>query len=258
MRYVAPMIVGTLVALAPLMTANAASSDEVATLSGDGISGATSSLLGLGIGLDLGLGLDACGHIDVSASAGCEVITGVDATLSCDHLHFGLAGYAECAAHCDASASVACRADRRGDCLAGCGFGLGFDAAAWCEADCAADVEVDCAAMVASGQCDNYLDCEIAAVASCEAECSVVADLWLFASCGVQCGTACRASCEADANLDCQVGCATDLYTDISLACEADINADGALFCDGQYVNGVINLDACVQALLSLDIDVHL
>jgi hypothetical protein len=231
MRSIANILVGTLVLAAPLFVSLDASANSRV------------------------LEVEACGSLDLSAAVSCEVAGNLNTSVSCDPVNLSLEACAECALGCDANASIRCTAGCQLGCAVDCALNLNLDAALYCQAGCEADAQVVCAAKVAKGQCDSLVECEIAAYASCEAECSAAADLSVLATCGLKCGAACEAKCDAKANLNCQIDCQTNLYASLEAKCEADLDANAALFCDGSYVD-VVDLNGCLNLLVSLGVDI--
>ena len=265
MRSIAHFAIGALVAAVPFMTPGPASAGGGFGPGGghmpDLLSGG-SGTLDFGVLIDIGVNLDACGAIDL---LGCERIQvlgrtpgAVDPSLLCENGHLGLAGYTACADDCEAGATLACRAGCDDDCTADCDIGVGFNAAAYCEATCLGEASAECSAMILSGECDSPADCETAARALCGAECQAAASVWGSAGCGVKCVASCDASCAAEANLGCQIECASSLYADLGGVCHGDLDAGRGMFCDGQYISGVLDVDACVDALIARGLDVDL
>ncbi len=202
-------------------------------------------------------GIEACGNIQIDASASCEVRVGAECRASCTPVSFEVACAADLVATCDgmctASADVTCTTDCNPNCLDTCTVDPGaFDCQASCYADCEGSCDASCAAAGDQGKC--RASCEATCSADCDANCNVVPP---SATCEEQCNACCTGTCEAEANLDCQIDCQATLYADCEAmlqgGCEAECDKpEGALFCDGQYIDHGGNLAECVDALREL------
>jgi len=228
-RSIAQLLLGTLTLLVPVLATSTASAANI----------------------------DACGNIDVSASATCTVEYEGGCTAKCTPIAFEASCAAEltvlCDGMCNASFSATCTASCQGSCEAQC---TGDPGSFSCEGACDADCGVDC-----SGQCSssgNRSECEASCKATCSAECQGSCEANPpMADCTAQCNGCCEGSCTAEANMDCQVSCQAEGYVDCKaslqggceVACESP---DGALFCDGQYVDAGGNLAECIAALQAL------
>ncbi len=206
-------------------------------------------------------GLDACGNIDVSAEAHCELVTGGGCVAMCEPvmLEAACAGqlYAQCEGQCNAEISADCRVGCEADCSGQCEVDPGsFDCRASCEADC----EGECSGRCSTGDSECAASCRGTCAASCDAHCEGTPP---SATCEGKCEASCEGRCEAEANLDCQIECQAGGFVD----CEAELKGgcevacskpEGALFCDGSYVDYGNNLEECVAALeAAYDIDVE-
>jgi len=121
---IAKLFVGALVALSPVLASNNAFA-----------------------------GIDACGNIDVSAQANCELVVEGGCEARCTPVSVQAACsaelYVECNGQCNASASVQCSASCEADCSAKCTVDPGsFECSAACEGRC----DGRCAARRARGQ----------------------------------------------------------------------------------------------------------
>lgn len=211
-------------------------------------------------------GIEACGNIDVSAQAECEMRLEAECMVACEPLQFRAACsaelYADCDAMCDGTFSAECTGACQGGCEAECDVDPGsFDCSATCQGNCEADCSASCEAE-ASGS-EARAKCEASCSATCDGECEASCEgTPPSAECEAQCGACCQGECNAEVNIDCQIACQADLYagceSEISGGCEADCQApEGALFCDGQYVDHGGNLEECVASLKAvLDIEV--
>jgi MYXO-CTERM domain-containing protein len=206
-------------------------------------------------------GLDACGNIDVSASAECELVTSGGCVAMCEPVAFeaACAGrlYAECEGQCDAEISAECNASCEADCSGQCEVSPPeFDCRASCEADC----EGSCSGRCSTGDSQCIASCRGTCTASCDGHCEGTPP---EASCDAKCEASCDGRCEAEANVDCQIECQAGGFVD----CEAELSGgcevacerpEGALFCDGQYVDYGNNLEECIAALeAAYDIEVE-
>jgi hypothetical protein len=199
-------------------------------------------------------GIDACGDIDVRASATCKVETSGGCTAQCTPLSFEASCAAkldvQCKGQCNASATVDCQGSCKADCSGKCSADPGsLD----CSANCQASCEGDC-----SGKCSssgNQSECEASCKGSCSSSCSAqCTGTPPSATCDAKCDASCKGSCSAEANVDCQISCQSKGYA----SCKADLQGgctakcsqpSGALFCDGQYVDTGDNLQKCIDAL---------
>jgi hypothetical protein len=206
-------------------------------------------------------GIDACGDIDIDASADCEwVPPSVDCDVRCTPITVQAACaadlYVDCDGTCTADPVIECTDVCRVDCEADCDVDPGrFECRGACQADC----DGSCSAACDDDDDECHASCQATCSARCDARCEVVPP---SADCTVQCDACCTGFCEADANIDCQIDCQADLFVDcqadVEGSCHSDCDGDdGALFCDGQFVDHGDNLDECVDALKdAFDIDV--
>jgi hypothetical protein len=205
--------------------------------------------------------LDACGNIDVSANAQCELVTSGGCTAMCTPIavQAACAGrlWADCEGQCDAEITAECRAQCTGDCNARCEANPPqFD----CRAECMGDCEGSC-----NGRCGNddsqcLASCRGTCSGSCDAHCQGTPP---SADCSGKCEASCDGRCDADANLDCQIDCQADGFVDcqaeLTGGCEAQCTEpEGALFCDGDFVDAGDQLQQCIDALkAAFDIEVE-
>jgi hypothetical protein len=198
-------------------------------------------------------GIEACGNINVSASAQCEVVASGGCTAQCTPISFTAACEGQCQGSCTASADVECTGTCGGSCDAECSADPGsFDCQASCEGNCEGNCDAACASDANSAQCKA--SCQATCKGECSASCEGTPP---SASCDAKCSACCSGSCTAQANLDCQVSCQGSCAVDMQGGCTAQCESPkGALFCDGQYVDVGNNLDNCVAALQSL-LNIH-
>lgn len=202
-------------------------------------------------------GIDACGDIDIEASAQCELVVEGGCDVVCRPVNFTASCSAElyvaCEGQCSASASVDCHASCEAGCEGSCDVDPGsFDCAASCSAGCSGDCTATCAASENSARCEA--SCQATCSAGCDAECSVTPP---SASCQAKCEASCSGECHAEANLECQVDCQAGGFIDCEARLEGGCMAEcespkGALFCDGQYIDHGGNLQDCIDALEAL------
>ncbi|AKT36496.1 uncharacterized protein CMC5_006120 [Chondromyces crocatus] len=191
-------------------------------------------------------GISACGNINVSAEARCEVVVEGGCTARCTPISFEAACYGRCDGRCTASVSAECTADCSASCQAECNVNPGsFDCEGTCRGNCQADCSGRCAAEGGSA------DCEAACKANCGGECNVqCSGQPPSADCNAQCSACCSGECRAEANFDCQVSCQGGCTAELEGGCQVQCTRpDGALFCDGQFVDAGNNLKECVAAL---------
>lgn len=202
-------------------------------------------------------GIEACGDIQVSAEATCEVRVGVECQAQCEPVNFTAACYADCSAsQCNVSASATCTGSCEAECTGQCEVDPGnFDCNASCEGQCGANCSADCAAS------DDQASCQASCEATCTGECGASCEgTPPEATCEGKCEASCNGQCSAEANVDCQIDCQGGCTAELTGGCEVQCqNPDGALFCDGQYVDAGGNLQECINALeaaLSITVDV--
>lgn len=211
-------------------------------------------------------GIEACGNIDVKASAKCEVVAEGGCTARCEPLQVQAACSAKMTAQCDgqctAQVDALCSGSCNTDCNAKCNANPGsFECQGSCTGTCEADCDAQCSGQAsggtASGSCQS--SCKANCSAKCDAKCEGTPP---SATCSGKCEASCSGSCQAKATASCQIECQGDLRA----SCEAQVTGGckaqcsdpkGALFCDGQYVDSGNNLENCVKALNAiLDIKV--
>jgi MYXO-CTERM domain-containing protein len=200
-------------------------------------------------------GLAACGNIDVSAEAQCEVVAEGGCTAQCEPVSFQAACDGRCEGTCTATAEVDCSGTCQGSCEGECDIDPGqFDCAAECKGSCDGDCQAACEADENSSECQAA--CKGRCEGDCDADCNVVPP---EADCQTKCEAKCDATCTAVANAHCDGVCNVDCVADLQGGCVAQCETPkGALFCDGQYVDTGNNLDDCVAALkAAFDIDVE-
>lgn len=208
-------------------------------------------------------GIEACGNIDVSANATCEVAVEGGCTAKCEPVNFTVSCAAELYATCDGSCTATATAQCTGSCQTSCEAECNVDPGSFdCEGACRADCSADC-----SGQCAasaTRADCEASCSSTCSGECSSQCNLTpAQADCMAQCQSCCSGSCDAQANMSCQIDCQATGYaecrTNLQGGCEAQCTKpEGALFCDGQYVDAGNRLEDCLNYLEDvLKIDVQ-
>jgi hypothetical protein len=198
-------------------------------------------------------GIDACGNINVEASAECkaEVTGGCD--VKCSPLTVRAACEGSCEGSCDLP-SVECSGSCEAECGGSCETNPDFSCSAECSGSCEADCDGSC-----EGKCessDNQTDCK----AACKADCSAVCQGECKASCDGapvtcegQCKAHCEGSCKAKTNMSCELSCRTSCYAEMSGGCKAQCESpEGALYCDGQYVDDGGNAKACMDALAAI------
>lgn len=231
---IAKLFVGALVALSPVLASNNAFA-----------------------------GIDACGNIDVSAQANCELVVEGGCEARCTPVSVQAACsaelYVECNGQCNASASVQCSASCEADCSAKCTVDPGsFECSAACEGRCDGQCDAHCAADANSAEC--RAKCKATCGGECDASCTGTPP---EASCEAKCQASCSGSCEAEANFDCQVSCQSEGFAectaDVQGGCEAQCKQpDGALFCDGNYVDAGDRLKECMnylEGVLKIDVE---
>ena len=192
--------------------------------------------------LDAQAGIEACGNINVSASADCKVEVSGGCPAMCEPINFTASCYADCSGQCNVTADVGCTGSCEADCSGSCEANPGsFDCQASCEGTCGADCEANCS--------DNQ--CVASCKATCEGECSGSCQgTPPSATCEAKCSASCQGSCKAEVNADCQVSCQGSCSAELSGGCKAECEKpEGALFCDGQYVDHGGNLEECIAAL---------
>jgi hypothetical protein len=200
-------------------------------------------------------GLAACGNIDVSAQAECEVIAEGGCVAQCEPVRFEAACEGQCEGQCTASADVDCKGTCEGSCQGECEIDPGaFDCAAECKGSCEGDCQAACGGTDGGAECQA--SCKGRCEGECDAECEVVPP---EADCQAKCGARCEGTCTAAANAQCEGQCTGDCKAELEGGCEAQCQApEGALFCDGQYVDSGDNLAECVAALeAALDIEIE-
>jgi hypothetical protein len=206
--------------------------------------------------------IPACGNLDFSANANCELVTSGGCTAQCEPINFtaqcSAELYVSCDGQCNASADVNCTASCEASCEGKCTVDPGkFDCSASCQADCSASCDAQCNASADAARCKA--SCKSTCSGTCDARCQATPP---SADCKAKCQGSCSGSCEAKANLSCQVNCQSKGYasceTSLTGGCQTQCSKpDGALFCDGQYVDVGDQLDKCVEQLKSaLNIEV--
>lgn len=230
----AKLFVGALVALSPLLIVNNASA-----------------------------GIEACGNIDVSANAKCELVVDGGCTARCTPVSVQAACsaelYVQCDGQCGGSATVECSGTCEADCAAQCTVKPAtFECNASCEARCGSRCDAYCAADANSAECKAK--CSATCGGECDASCTGTKP---EASCEAKCEASCSGSCTAESNFKCQIDCQSkgfaECTADVQGGCEAQCTKpDGALFCDGNYVDARDQLEDCMAYLESvLQIDVE-
>jgi len=198
--------------------------------------------------------LDACGRVDVSVGANCEMRVEGGCTTSCTPVNFTAQCSAElyvgCNGMCTVNVEASCTTSCKASCATQCQVDPGkFDCAASCRADCGASCDATC-----SGSSDSRCrsSCESTCAGRCDARCEATPP---SADCNTKCEASCTGSCDAQANMDCQVQCQSKGYVDCETKLEGGCKTacskpDGALFCDGQFIDvSEDQLDKCVAQL---------
>lgn len=226
----------------------------------------TSSLTAIAVQLispSASASIEACGNIDVSAEAECELLVEGGCVAECTPVNFQASCSAElyvgCEGQCSGSASVDCRASCDADCQAQCTVKPGeFDCSAGCEVNCSGRCDAYCGASANKAEC--RASCESTCSGECGAECSGTPP---EASCDAKCEASCSGSCEAQANFDCQVQCQSkgfaECEAELQGGCEAQCTQpEGALFCNGQYIDARDQLQECLaylEGVLQIDVE---
>ena len=195
-------------------------------------------------------GLEACGNINVSAEAQCEVVVEGGCTARCTPIAFEAACYGKCEGGCSGTVNAQCTTDCSASCQADCQADPGsFDCEGQCRGNCQADCSGSCSAR--TDPTTSQAECEASCKANCGGECAVQCEgTPPSASCEAQCGACCSGECTAEANFECQVDCQGGCTAELTGGCEVQCETpDGALFCDGQFVDAGNNLANCVAAL---------
>jgi MYXO-CTERM domain-containing protein len=199
-------------------------------------------------------GIEACGDIEIDASAKCEVKVGGGCTAMCEPLSFTASCYASCDGECNVSADVECTASCEGSCGGECDVDPGsYDCKAGCEAECDGSCDSHCSSS------SDKTSCKASCEATCSGECGASCEgTPPSATCEAKCEASCEGSCKAEVNVNCQVSCQAGCTADLQGGCELECQKpEGALFCDGQFIDHGGNLDECVNALRDLlDIEV--
>jgi hypothetical protein len=198
-------------------------------------------------------GIDACGNINVEASAKCEAKVGAACTAQCTPVNFELACHGELQASCEGECTAtlpSCQGSCEGDCNAECEI----DPPSFqCEGSCKADCEGSC-----SGHCSaqtNQAECEGSCKATCSSECTAkCTGTPGSAECSGKCQASCQGSCSAEAHMDCQIRCQSRGYAQCQSRLQGGCTAqcsqpEGALFCDSNYVDHGGNLAECKAAI---------
>lgn len=203
-------------------------------------------------------GLDACGDINLSASATCTAEVSGGCKAKCTPISFYAEcagrGYASCEGQCDLP-SVDCDASCQGSCEGTCGANPDFSCSANCQGSCGVDCSGTCDGQCASSanQAECKGQCEAQCKATCQGECDASCN-GAPVECNGSCEASCSGSCKAKTNMDCQVSCQAKL----EVSCEAELKGGcevacdapgGAVFCDGQYVDKNGHGQECLDAI---------
>ncbi|MBI4701771.1 MAG: hypothetical protein HY744_11540 [Deltaproteobacteria bacterium] len=191
-------------------------------------------------------GIEACGNIDVDASAKCEVKLTGGCTVMCEPISFTAACDAKCSGQCNVSLDVECKGSCEAECSGQCEADPGkFDCEAKCEGQCGGECSGKCSSSDDKSACEG--SCKATCSGECGASCEVVPpQAKCEAKCEAQCEGYCKAEAKVDCDIDCHAGCVVDLKGGCEAACE---EPEGALFCDGQYVDDGGNLQECIDSL---------
>jgi hypothetical protein len=206
-------------------------------------------------------GIEACGNIDVDASATCTAEV-KDCSVTCSPVSVEAACAAQldvqCQGMCPKVPHVDCSASCQGSCEADCNVKPAeFDCSASCKGDATAKCNSQCSSNGDQDKCNAI--CKAHFSADCDASCTGMPG---SADCTAKCQGKCEGSCTAQTTLECELTCQGDLDVDcqakVKGGCEADCaDPNGAIFCDGQYIDHDGKVDACIQALKDkLDITV--
>lgn len=204
-------------------------------------------------------GLEACGNINVSAQAKCEVQVEGGCTAKCTPVSFRAAcegkATVSCDGECSGSIEASCTGSCKADCSASCTANPGsFSCTGSCQGSCGADCDAQCAGQASGGTASG--SCKASCQANCNAKCSAQCEgTPPTATCEGKCEASCNGSCKAKATGKCQIDCQAKFD---KVKCEAEVKGgcdvqcrkpDGAIFCDGQYVDHGGNLEECANAL---------
>lgn len=196
--------------------------------------------------------LSACGDIDVSLDAKCELKVSGGCEAECTPFNAALTCEADCSGGCTLTLPK-CEIDCKAGCMGECTVNPGsFSCQADCELNIGAKCGAKCSAAADKTQCDA--SCKATFKAACSADCNVVPP---SASCDVKCEAGCKGGCTGEANLDCQVKCQGGCVAEVSGGCKVACKTpEGALFCDGQFIDHGGNLKNCTDALKNCSIEV--
>lgn len=206
-------------------------------------------------------GIEACGNINIEATAKCEAKVGAECTAQCTPVSFEAACHGKLEASCDGQCTAtlpSCQASCEGNCTGGCNVDPGsFDCEADCKANCEGTCDGKCSSMANSTECVG--SCKATCSSQCTGKCTGTPP---SATCDTKCKASCQGSCTAEANMDCQINCQAQGYADCQTQLQGGCTAqcskpEGALFCDGNFVDSGGNLAACQAAIKSF-IDAHL
>lgn len=195
---------------------------------------------------DADAGIGACGDIEVSADAQCELLVEGGCLAQCEPVNFTAACHGECSGTCSVEATAECTGSCSADCEAECEVDPGsFSCEGSCEAECSGSCDAECSTSADQSQC--RASCEASCSGECTASCQGTPP---EATCSAKCDASCEGSCRAEVNAECQIDCQGGCVAELEGGCEVQCEEpDGALFCDGQYVDHGGNLEECINAL---------
>lgn len=198
-------------------------------------------------------GIDACGDIDVKASAQCKVEVGAACKAKCTPVSFEAACHAQLQASCDGNCTAtlpSCQGSCEGTCSGNCTANPGsFDCEANCKGTCNGKCDGQCASSANATECKA--SCEATCSGQCTGKCTGTPP---SAECNAKCQASCQGSCTAEAHMDCQIQCQAsglaECKTNLQGGCEVECDQpEGALFCNSSYIDRGGNAQECIDAL---------
>ena len=189
----------------------------------------------------------ACGIVDGHTVTSCKNIRDeTSCTEKCEPVSMGKSCTTQCSGSCTDSVTTECSGSCETESLTKC---TADPTKYECKPECTTHCEASC-----SGHCKSSLD-ETACSGHCKAECDTTCEekckpLPATETCENKVKTCCAASCTVSENTSCEVACETECSTELKGACTTQCTTtEGAVFCEEQYVEGGVDLSACVDEI---------
>ncbi len=191
----------------------------------------------------------ACGIVDGKTVTECKMVREEKTcTERCEPVSMVKTCTTQCAGSCTETDTTACSASCETENLETCTADpTTYECAPECTTLCKGSCSGHCSSSLDKASCSGH--CESECAETCTEKCTA---LPATETCENRVKTSCDASCTVENTIACEVECETECSTELKGACTTQCTTKGgALFCQEQYIEGGVDLSACVDEIQS-------